>query len=222
MKSAGSAPAESAAAPPAAPGGAPASATHETSRYVRALGVHKFRAEIPVASDVNLRLIEDFFVGLGYKPSSDLAYNLGLAVASRSAQHDQGYMRSSELTFTRRLQFIAASLRATVTVLPGSVSVTAECDLPRRTKHLADVVAIDATLRAELDDLAATLVSGHPTTERAVKAQLDLEQSMQRSRKEWIREQNSPMQIVLVVVGVVILLLLFSSGFWESLLGAFF
>lgn len=198
MKSAGSAPAASAAAPPAAPGGAPASATHETSRYVRALGVHKFRADIPVEPDI--ALIDSYFTGLGYKRK-----------------------RGENIAYSKPITSVGGvGFGIKVTTAPGNVSAIGECYIPARWKHLTDLVKIDALIRTELEGLAATLVGGQMSIEQAVQAQVDLEQSILQSRKEWIREQNSPMQIVLVVVGVVIFLLLFSSGFWESLLGAFF
>jgi len=199
MKSAaGSAPAASAAAPAAAPTGAPASATNETSRYVQALGVHKFRADIPVEPDI--ALIDSYFTGLGYKRK-----------------------RGENIAYSKPITSVGGvGFGVKVTTAPGNVSAIGECYIPARWKPLTDLVKVDALIRAEMEGLAATLVSGHTMIERAVKAQLDLEQSIQQSRKEWIKEQNSPMQIVLVVVGVVILLLLFSSGFWESLLGAFF
>lgn len=175
-------PQSASAAPAPAPVAAPSAPASAPSEYVKQLGVHHFRADIPIASDANLKLIEEFFVGLGYK-------------------------RSGELAFTRRVAFIGGSFRVKVSVLPGSVSVTAECDLPRRTKHLADIVTIDATLRAELDDLAATLVGGKLTTERAVQAQVNLEQSIQQARKEWIKEQNSPAQIIVALVFLVLFIL---------------
>lgn len=178
MKATQSAP----AAPAPAPAAAPSESVTASSEYVKQLGVHHFRADIPVTSDVDLKPIGEFFVSLGYK-------------------------RSGEMTFTRRMAFIGGSFRVKVSVLPGNVSVTAECDLPRRTKHLADIVTIDATLRAELDDLAATLKGGKLTTDRAVQAQVNLEQSTQQARKEWIKEQNSPAQVILALVFLVLFIL---------------
>ncbi len=179
----------STAPPAAAPASAPGASATASSEYVRRLGVHHFRAEIPVVSDADVGLIEAYFIGLGYK-------------------------RGGELTFKRRLAFIGGSFQHRVILQTGKVTVTADCNLPRRTQHLANITAIDAALRAELDDLAATLMSGRLTTERASQAQVDLEQAIQQARKEWIKEQNSPAQIILALVflALFILFILWLSG----------
>ncbi|MCS7071090.1 MAG: hypothetical protein NZM00_06265, partial [Anaerolinea sp.] len=82
-----------------------------------------------------------------------------------------------------------------------------------RTKHLADIAVIDATLRAELDDLAATLMGDRLTIERASQAQVELEQSIQQARKEWIKEQNSP---GMIIFGVAMLILMIVLVIWVS------
>lgn len=171
------------AAPDIASAAAPGAPASNASEYVKRLSVHHFRAEIPLASDAHLKLIEDFFIGLRYK-------------------------RSGELTFTRHLAFIRGTLQHRVTVLSGKVSVTAECHLPRLTRHLADIAAIDAALRAELEDLAATLLGGSLTTERASQAQVNLEQAIQQARKEWMKEQNSPGMIIVAVFLVILMIVL--------------
>jgi hypothetical protein len=185
-------------ATPASPASAPSSPARANTAadYVKQLGVHHFIADIPLEADANLKLVDDFFIGLGYK-------------------------RTGELTYKQRIQFIGGSFRVDVRALSGRVSVTAKCSVPMRTKRLANIAALDAVLRDQLHDLAATLISGSLTTEKAVQAQVGLDQSIQEASNQWYKEQNSPAVIIFLVIMFILMVWFFGWGLPSLFAAAF-